>query len=90
MNNDILQEIDHATYLGIYFSNYLTWNNHTDQVAKKAYQKLWFVRRNLQGDPKKYQAKTSTCLIRPCMEYVASICDPYLQKDINSLEKIQR
>ena len=90
MSNDILQEVDHATYLGISFSNDLTWSHHTDQVTKKAYQKLGFVRRNLHGAPKRSKARAYTCLIRPGMEYAAPIWDPYLQKDINSLEKVQR
>jgi hypothetical protein len=90
MDNDILQQVDHATYLGISFSNDLTWSNHVDQVAKKAYQKLGFVRRNLQGAPKRSKSTAYTCLIRPGMEYAAPIWDPYLQKDIASLEKVQR
>ena len=28
MDNDILQQVYHATYLGIFFSNDLTWSNH--------------------------------------------------------------
>ena len=89
MNDDILQEVDHATYryLGISFSNDLTWGNH---VANKAYQKLGFVRRNLQGASSRSKASAYTCLIRPGMEYAAPIWDPHLQKDINSLEKVQR
>jgi len=90
MDNDILQQVDHATYLGISFSNDLTWSNHVDQVAKKAYQKLGFVRRNLQGAPKRSKSTAYTCLIRPGMEYAAPIWDPYLQKDIASLENVQR
>ena len=90
MDSDILQQVDHATYLGLSFSSDLSWSNHVDQVAKKAYQKLGFVRRNLQGAPKRSKSTAYTCLIRPGMEYAAPIWDPYLQKDIASLEKVQR
>ena len=90
MANDILQEVDHATYLGISLSNDLTWSNHISQVTKKAYQKLGFVRRNLPGAPSRSKATAYKCLIRPGMEYAAPIWDPYLQQDIDSLEKVQR
>ena len=90
MSNDILQEVDHATYLGISFSKDLTWSNHINQVSKKAYQRLGFVRRNLKGAPKRSKSTAYTSLIRPAMEYASPIWDPYLQKDISTLERVQR
>ena len=81
MENDILQEVDHALYLGVTFSKDFSWGCHVANVTKTAYQKLGFVRRNLQGAPKRTKATAYTCLVRPGMEYTAPIWDPYLQED---------
>ena len=59
-------------------------------LQKQLYQKLGIICRNLQGAPKRTKATAYTSLVRPGMEYAAPIWDPYLQEDINSLEKIQR
>ena len=57
---------------------------------KRANQKLGFVKRNLRGSPVKCKATAYITLIRSGLEYAAIIWDPYLKKDIDLLEKVQR
>ena len=68
----------------------LTWSHHMDQVLLKANQKLGFIRRNLRGAPIRSKSIAYFPMVRSSMEYAAPIWDPYLQKDIDALERIQR
>ena len=90
MKDQILKEVTHAKYLGVTLSNDLTWSYHIDQVLLKANQKLGFIRRNLRGAPIRSKSIAYFTMVRSSMEYAASIWDPYLQKDINALERVQR
>ena len=90
MKNQILKEVSHAKYLGVSLSNDLTWAHHIDQVLLKANQKLGFIRRNLRGAPIRSKSIAYFTMVRSSMEYAAPIWDPYLQKDINALERVQR
>ena len=58
--------------------------------AHKAHQRLGFVHRNLRGAPYKYRETAYQCLVRSQLEYCATVWDPTLKKDINSLEQVQR
>ena len=42
-----LQETNRAKYLGVSLHMSLSWNNHIDQVAKKANSTRTFLRRNI-------------------------------------------
>ena len=90
MNNTILKEVTHARYLGVTLSHDLTWSCHLEDVIHKANQKLGFVRHNLRGAPKRSKTTAFFTFVRSGLGYAAPIWDPYLQKDINALEKIQR
>lgn len=48
------------------------------------------MKRNLWNCPKRVRETAYTAIVRPKLEYASSAWDPYLQKDIDSLERVQR
>ena len=90
LNESILSEVNSAKYLGVLISGDMSWSPHIQSVAHKAHQRLGFVRRNLKGAPYRYRDTAYQSLIRSQLEYAAVVWDPALQKDIDSLEQVQR
>ena len=90
MKGQILKEVLHAKYLGVTPSRYLAWRSHMDSVIAKANQTLGFVKRNLRGAPLHSRITAYFAIVRAGLEYAAPIWDPYLRKDIDALEIVQR
>ena len=51
LNNDILTEVDNVNYLGVLFTNDMSWSPHISSIVSKAHQQLGFIRQNLRGSP---------------------------------------
>ncbi|MEW8548097.1 MAG: reverse transcriptase family protein, partial [Candidatus Thiodiazotropha sp.] len=77
-------------YLGVTLTDNLSWNDHVDQVVKKANNSLAFLRRNLSSCPSQTKAQCYQSLVRPSLEYASTAWDPYTQTNINKLEAVQR
>ncbi|KAL8565040.1 hypothetical protein ACOMHN_003416 [Nucella lapillus] len=88
--NTPLQHVSSNLYLGILFSNDLKWSTHIASTTKKASSTLGFLRRNLHFFPQHCKKNAYLALIRPLLEYGCITWSPYLQQDINRLERIQR
>ena len=68
----------------------LSWSQHVATIVSKAHQRLGFIRRNLRGSPYKCRETAFIALTRSQLEYCSSIWDPILNKDSDSIEKVQR
>ena len=68
-----LREVDHAKYLGIWFSIDLQWNRHIDEITAKANRTLGFLKRNLRVNSSTLKAITYKGLVRPQVEYYSSV-----------------
>ena len=90
LNNHILQTLTREKYLGITISNDLNWSTHINTITNKCNSKLGFLRRNLSRCPQKLKETAYISLVRPTLEYAASVWDPHLIKDRNYLEAVQR
>ena len=90
LNNTILKTVPTNPYLGILFTDDLTWSNHIGKCTKKANSSLGFIKRNLRHCPKSCRRNAYLSLIRPILEYGAIVWDPHLKKDIDKLERVQR
>ena len=86
----ILNSVDSNPYLGVEISRTLSWNLHIDNTVKKANSVMGLVRRNLYAAPKETKSLAYQSIVRPSLEYAASIWDPHTQKNIDKLEKVQR
>ena len=90
LNKTILKTVPTNPYLGILFTDNLTWSNDISKSTKKANSSLGFLRRNLTHCPKNCKRNAYLALVRPILEYGAVVWDPHLQKDIDKLERVQR
>ena len=85
-----LEAANNICYLGVTITSDLTWNRHIEQMANKANQTLGMIRRNLRNVPAAIKSKAYIALVRPKLEYASSVWDPHTQKNINTIEKVQR
>jgi hypothetical protein len=90
LNNVILKHVQQNPYLGILISDDLKWSAHISNISKKANSTLGFIRRNLRRCPTTCRKQAYLALVRPLLEYGATVWDPYLQQDVDRLEKVQR
>ena len=82
--------MSNAVYLGVTLTHDLSWSQHVATIVSKAHQRLGFIRRNLRGSPYKCRETAFIALTRSQLEYCSSIWDPILNKDSDSIEKVQR
>jgi len=84
-----LEEVDNHPYLGVELTNDLSWRWHVDQMSTKATGLLAFLRRNITKCKLEVKEKAYLSLIRPDLEYVALVWDPYRQYQIDKVEMVQ-
>jgi len=90
LHDQTLRTADSAKYLGVTVSSNLSWNDHISNITKKANNTLAFLRRNLQLKSRNIKTQAYSGLVRPILEYAASVWDPYTKSNINKIEMIQR
>ena len=77
-------------YLGVELDSKLTWNEHISAITGKAYSSLGFLRRNLYFCPKQIKMQAYYSLVIPHLKYACSVWNPHTQKNIQSIEIVQR
>ena len=85
-----LEKVDSISYLGVILNDNLKWSKHVQSTTGKASKVLGMMKRNLWNCPKRVRETAYTAIVRPKLEYASSAWDPYHQKDIDSLERVQR
>ena len=90
LNDVILKQVPNNPYLGLLISEDLKWTPHITNICKKANSTLGFLWRNLRRCPTNCRRSAYLALVRPILEYGATVWDPYLQSDIGKLEQIQQ
>ena len=90
LHNHTLEHVTTAKYLGVTISSNLKWDVHINNICKKANSTLGFLRRNLNISSTSIKEQAYKSLVRPSLEYACSVWDPYLQQDIDNIEKVQR
>ena len=85
-----LDEGDHEKDLGIWFTSDLKPSLHCCKAAASAMRVLSMIRRSFVNISKKLFVFLYTTYVRPHLEYCAPIWSPYLVRDIEVLEKVQK
>lgn len=90
LHNHSLEKVNSSKYLGVTIQTDLSWNIHIDNVSAKANRTLGFIRRNLKICSTKTKELAYKALVRPTVEYASSVWDPHTEKQIHTIEKVQR
>ena len=90
LHGQVLEVVDHAKYLGVDISASLKWNEHIDNICKKATRSLGFVKRNIRTHHPKVREAAYKTLVRPQLEYASSAWDPHSIDHTHKIEMIQR
>ena len=85
-----LTAVECAKYLGVSIDSKLSFNQHVDNVCKKANSVLSFVRRNFKNCSRKIKEDLYFTYVKPTVEYAAAVWAPYSRQSINKLESVQR
>ena len=89
MHGQILELVDSAKYLGVFFHKKLSWNTHINYTAKKANQVRCFVQHNLRTCHQDIKLQSYKTYVRPILEYGSMAWDPYTASNIAKLEMVQ-
>ena len=90
LKGETLADVSSTPYLGVCLSETLEWEAHINKITSKENSTLGFLRRNLKACPPKLRETAYFSLVRSSLEYSSAVWDPFRQKDIDKLKKIQR
>lgn len=76
INNSTLVSVSSYKYLGIHITNDLSWNIHVQYVTNNANRLLGYLKRNFSLAPLSLKLLLYKTLVRPKLEYAASIWSP--------------
>ena len=82
-----LERVECFKYLGLLLTSDLSWSTHVDSICSKARKLLGLLYRKYAEPQILLQLYVS--LVRPHLEYASPVWNPYLQKNINTLENVQ-
>ena len=85
-----LEKVEATKYLGVTIQKDLGWDKHIENTCNKANKLLGMLRRNLRSAPTHTKETAYKALVRPVLEYSSCVWDPHNDKEIQSIEKIQR
>lgn len=76
--------------LGLHFTSNLTWERHIDIISKKSRRVSFAILKSIKFSDMEIMLNLYKIYVRPILEFATNIFNPYLIKDINKLEKIQK
>ena len=77
--------------LGVWISDTLNWNIHTDNIVAKAQKMLGLLYRTSKDiDDNSVKRLLYLTWVRPTLEYASPVWSPYKRRNINKIEKVQR
>ena len=85
-----MEETQHGSYLGVIIDNKLNFNQHIDDMSRKATNLLNLCRRNLHMCSKEVENSAYNMIVRPHLEYASTCWNPYTKRNIGKLEAVQR
>jgi len=75
--------------LGLTIDTKLNYNEHVNNICKKANSTLAFIHRNIRC-PRKVKATAYNSFVRPQLEYALTVWGPHTANNINQIEAVQR
>ena len=85
-----LQSVTETVDLGVSLTSNLSWNTQAQKVVNKANKIVGLLKRNVGPGNKEVFSRLYKTLVIPILEYAVALSTPYLQKNIDALERVQR
>ena len=85
--------LDHVTEiknLGVWFSSNMKSSSHCNHIVKTARQRAAMIKRCFVSKDRKTLFWAFCVYVRPILEYASPVWSPYLVKDIDLVESVQR
>ncbi|MCG8078889.1 MAG: hypothetical protein JAY75_21955, partial [Candidatus Thiodiazotropha taylori] len=81
---------DSTRYLGVELQSNMSWNRHVSKTTSKANSTLGFLRRNLRVSNENTKTAAYNAMVRPILEYCATVWSQHTKTNINKVEVVQR
>ena len=89
-SNTALTQVKSVKYLGIQLTCDLSWSSHITTICSKTRRLVGLLYRQFHLCAPETALRLYKTFIRPHLEYASVVWDPYLAKDIQSLEQTQK
>ena len=86
----VIKSSEQERDLGVIVDKTLKFSEHCNRIANSANLTLGLIKRNIVSRDKKIITKLYKALVRPKLEYCVQAWRPFLKKDIEKLESVQR
>ena len=90
LNNQPIERVSSAKFLGIWISDNLSWNLQVDHICKRARRTIGFIHRAFHSAPISTRRILYLALVRPILEYGCTTWHPLNKSLTNRLESCQR
>ncbi|CAL4234819.1 unnamed protein product [Meganyctiphanes norvegica] len=90
LNGNVLSETEEERDLGVLIDNDLKFSRHIRGIVAKANRMIGLMKISFESIEKDMFLPLYTTLIRPLLEYCVHAWSPYLERDIDLLENVQR
>lgn len=90
LNETNLEHVTSEKDLGVTFDNKLKFSNHISEKVNKANSIMGIIRRSFRHLSCLVFVRLFKALVRPHLEYAATVWSPHLKKDIKLIENVQR
>lgn len=90
LDNTSINQVKHVKDLGIYVDVDLKWSQHCTRVARRAHRLLTIIKKSFTSRCPTIMLKLYKAQLLPIFDYLSPIWSPYLKRDVDALEKVQR
>ena len=90
LHNQELTVVKNTKYPGVTIQDNGKFDVHINNTANAGSKMLGFVRRNLRVNSKSAREKAYKMLVRPKVEYAASVWDPHTKDQVSKIKRLQR
>ncbi len=90
VQNTPLDEVDTVRDLGVQFSSSLKFSDHVNIVVKKAFTRVNLIYLAFYSKNLVFLCQMFKTFVRPVLEYASPVWSPYLHKDVDAVERVQR
>lgn len=90
INNSVLTSVTEIRDLGVLINDNLSFSSHCTFIMKKSLKVSGLIRKSFTSRDPNLLLQAFKTYVRPILEYSSVVWSPFLVKDINNIEKVQR